>query len=260
MIKTICRGVIAGALLVFVASGALASPPKGVCITADLGLEGLKPGTCLSPKQLDTLLDRPVKQGENAATPLELTHPEDFSKREKIRTCRQFMEKKAEDYYALSGADMAAEGWYERTCGTVSMLKAAKRAERSFLERPDSGLSDVSVLSVRMLPVAAEVKRKEILLLAKEGLTIADLVAEGLVEVHSSSRTELDLSYGGSRARYHELARGDMNHDGLDDLVVFMGVRATGGTMGWYETLALTRRRPRGLIVMVPTAPENNNQ
>ena len=224
-----------------------------ICLTNSLNLDSVSAGTCFGEGAAAKLMDKPVKQGPNAAGPLQLTHPEDYAKKVSIRTCREFFDKREAGYYALTGADIAREGWYLRTCKTVKAIAGAKSAKRSFLKSPDTGLSDPSSISVRLLPVKGDAQRAELVKLAQAGLTLTDLMAEGEVQIITAEKHKLRLRYSEQEAVYEEMARGDFDHDGTNDMILFMGVHAKRGSMSWYDTIGLTRKRPRGLIEVVST-------
>jgi hypothetical protein len=216
--------------------GPAAHAGGAVCITGDIGVGGVEPGTCLNPGELDALLDKPVQQGPNRSAAFKMTDPDDMSKQANVATCRDYETRKKEDWYALSNLDLAKEGWFQRTCGTIALLEDARPSKRSYLDDPDAGLSDPKLISASILPSADEG------LASVSDKTLADLVAGGSVKINSASRRQLDLTYEGLRAVYDEIARGDFDHDGVEDILVFMGVHSTGGTLKWYQHLGLSRK------------------
>ena len=230
------------ALIIGCGPGARAG--TAVCVTGDIGVS-VAPGTCLDPGDLDALLDKPVQQGPNQGAELKMTDPKDMSKQASVVTCRDYDARKAQDWFAMSNLDMAKEGWFQRTCGTLVLLKEARPASRSYLDDPDSGLSDPKLISAGILPSADEG------LASLGGKTIGDLVASGAVKINSAEKRRLDLTYDGVRAVYEEIARGDFDHDGVEDILVFMGVHSTGGTMKWYQHLGLSRKSPGGALQLV---------
>lgn len=238
---------------VLAALGAGPAFAKGeVCITGDIGLEGVAPGTCYSPEALDALLDKPLAKGQNAnGGEVTMTHPSDFKKTEKVHTCRAFEEKRKDDWYAMSGADMAAEGWFERTCGTLRILMRARGAADGHLDNPNKGLSDAKLISAQILPLPSEAKRADMAAIMKPGATLADFVKSGKVVVHNASAARLELTFNEQRAIYDEIARGDFNADGKGDVLLFMGVHHAGGSLAWYDHLALSRKRPKAILEVV---------
>lgn len=229
-----------------------ATAAHAACITGNLNIEGVAPGDCFDAQELKALLDKPVMQGETGSSAdLKMTHPDEFTRQESVATCREYQAREADGWYAMSGADMAAEGWFKRVCSTLDVLAESRASRRSYLDSPSSGLSDTSLISAQCLPQAAETSRADTVALSKAGATIADLEAAGLVDVANASAQHLELEFGGQHAVYEEIARGDFDGDGTEDMLVFMAVRAKGGSMRWYEHMGLTREAPDGLLVMV---------
>jgi hypothetical protein len=219
---------------------------KGVCITGAINLAGVKPGDCFKPKELAGLVDKRVTQGPNAVAVLELTDPNDSTKRQQVKNCRAYDKLKAAHWYAMTGLDMSKESWFQRACGTVAILMTARPARRSYLDKPPSGLSNPKLISAAALPQVAESPSSP-----KPDQTIADLVESGQVHINTSSKSHLDLVFAGNRVIYDEVARGDFNGDGVEDMLIFLGVRAVQGTMHWYEHIALTRKKAGAPLTVV---------
>ncbi len=59
---------------------------------------------------------------------------------------------------------------------------------------------------------------------------------------------ELILVTPSLKTTFELMARGDMNGDGLEDLVIFAIAGATGGTAIESETFLVTRDRPKGAL------------
>ena len=232
-IECMARGLAIALLLLLAACG----PGKAtrVCITGTIAVDQLAPGTCFKPAALGELLDKPVHEGPGEAVELKLTSPREITEQTTVTTCRQYQDYKAKQWYALTSLDMAKEGWFEQVCTSIALLQSARPAKRSYLDEPKTGLGDVKLISAAILPTSGEAP-------APNGAaTIADLVATGKVRITSATPARLDLAYASQNVVYEELARGDFDHDGIEDMLVFMAVHAQGGTMQWSRDLVLSR-------------------
>jgi hypothetical protein len=217
----------------------------GVCITGALNIKGAAPGRCLKPGELNRLTNLPVLMGAHEEAKLTLSPPGPQGHPQTAADCAQYRDLKAKNYFALTTMDMATQGWFERACATVSLLERAQRAKHSYLDSPNNGLADPKWLPAAMLPEPPGGGP------APSG-TIGDLVASGAVKIQSAARRRLDLDYKGERAVYEELARGDFDGDGVEDMLVFESTQAIGGTMVGSSDLILTRKFKGAPLTLLP--------
>jgi hypothetical protein len=74
------------------------------------------------------------------------------------------------------------------------------------------------------------------------GLTIGDLVRSGSVTILAEQPRRIVLSANGLQGELSEIARGDFDGDGIEDMLAFLAVHAQNGTFRSYDVLVLTRK------------------
>jgi len=202
----------------------------------------------LRKSEIAGLLELPVRNGDSEPGKgygVEMTR--DNGERFQVYTCRQWKTALEEKAYSASTFDMAMESSLIHTCGLLFALQNAKPPTRSFIANPRVSLASLNLLPAEILAADTDDQEKE----QKElrGLTVSKAVArKDLVRV---SARELTLSYGGFRQSFWEGARADFNGDGIEDILVFTGGRAEGGTLGYTDYLILTRTGPSGPLKVI---------
>jgi hypothetical protein len=223
-------------------SGATAD--RGICLEAPLKFTDGDVTGCLSSAGAKRLLDRPLAMGDPGNEDgVALTHPQDMSQRRQVTTCRQYDESTAQGWYALTTYDMSMESYFRRSCALIGALAKAAPARRSFIREPRVGIGDLDVVGASVL--------KGFVPTGEPGATVATLVRAGSVVIDKRGATILQLSGNGFTAQLEEVARGDFNGDGTEDILVFSAVHAQGGTLRGYEMKILSRRSATEPLMIV---------
>jgi len=204
----------------------------------------------LRKSEIAGLLELPVRNGDSEPGKgygVEMTR--DNGERFQVSTCRQWKTALDEKAYAASTFDMAMESSLIRTCGLLFALQNAKPPLKSFIANPRVSLASLDLLPAEILTANTDDQEKE----QKElrALTVAKAVARN--DFEKVSAKELTLSYGGFRQSFWEGARADFNGDGVEDIFVFTGGRAEGGTLGFTDYFILTRTGPSGPLKVIET-------
>jgi hypothetical protein len=227
------------------------SPDSDLTFKIEVPLEfkGRTVSGTLRKSQIDQLLNLPVRNGDTdpkALYGVEMTTPS--HKKLEVYTCHEWEKSRAAGDYSATTYDMAMEGYLIRTCSLLEELEKAKLPLRSFIENPRVGLDSLNLLPAEMLSFIPEDSEESARL---RGLTVAQAVPRKSIEEASSD--ELILSYGGLRQEFWEAARADFNGDGIEDILVFTGGRAEGGTMGYSDYFVLTRTSASGKLKIIRT-------
>jgi len=115
---------------------------------ADGAVEG-----ALNARDVAALMFRPIWMGGNDTKGVELTSPEDGSKRT-VRTCGDYLGLKERDWFASTTYDTTMEGFFIGMCGLLEIIAGACPAKRSLIVFRDGGDHPqiVRVLHQRMGP------------------------------------------------------------------------------------------------------------
>lgn len=219
-------------------------------VSEPLEFKGRVVSGSLRKSEIPGLLELPVRNGNsdlNEGYGVEMTRPN--HERVMVYTCRQWKRALEEKAYAASTFDMAMESALVHTCGLLFELQNASLPRKSFIANPRISLADLNLLPAEILNANTgdEANDKE----QPRGLTVSKAVAPEDIAKRGSK--VLTLSYGGFRQSFWEAARADFNGDGIEDMLVFTGGRAEGGTLGYSDYFILTRTGPSGPLKLIET-------
>jgi hypothetical protein len=226
-------------------------------ITYPLEFRGRVVSGRLGKSDIPRLLDLPVRNGDSDLKEgygVEMTRPN--GERFRASTCHEWENAQREQAYAATTYDMSMESPLIHTCGLLFRLQTAKIPAKSFVANPKVTLADVRLLPAEMLNAVDEDQKRDQQSL--RGLAVAQVVpAKDITEVNEKA---LSLSYGGLRQIFWEAARADFDGKGLEEIFVFAGGRAEGGTMGYAENLILTRTVQSGPLSLVTAKSASGKQ
>ncbi len=239
--------VIAALLIAATAIGLFtngSTADRGICLEVPLQFTDGDVKGCIAAVEAKHLLDRPLAMGENRIKDgVALTHPRDMNKHRQATTCRQYDDATAQGWYALTTYDMSMESFFSKTCALIDALAKAAPARRSFIKEPRVGIGDLDIVGASVL--------KGFVPTGEADATIGTLVRAGSVVIEKREANVLQLSGNGFTAQLEEVARGDFNGDGTEDILVFSAVHAQGGTLRGYETKILSRTSPTEPLMIV---------
>jgi hypothetical protein len=236
--------VLAGVvLLMAMVPGAVADArgAEGASVTltrplqfADGDVEG-----ALDPQDVSALMSRPIWMGGNDTEGVELTSPDDGSKRV-ARTCEDYGALTDKGWFASTTYDTTMESFFVGTCGLLETLSGACPARRSHVSDPVVSVGDLSLLPPTVLPALTREHEEKLRHLARSGVTVADLV-EPRADPAQTGTFRAEYRYEGMTQVLEETARGDFDCDGLQDVLVFAASYVEGGSYRGYDRLVLTR-------------------
>ena len=207
---------------------------RSICLSASLQFADGDVSGCITQAEAKHLLDRTLALGENRDKDgVALTHPKDMRQHRQVTTCRLYDELTSGGWYALTTYDMSMESFFNKECALINALAKGSPARQSFINEPRVGISDLDVVSAVVL--------KGFVPTGAGDATIGTLVRAGAVKVEEQGPRDLRLSGNGFTAEFEEMARGDFNGDGTEDIFVFSAIHAQGGTLRGYETRILSR-------------------
>jgi hypothetical protein len=242
------------AINVLVVGSALTQTPRtgpeepAFRISTPLEFKGRLVSGSLRKSDIAALLDLPVRNGDSDLTEgfgVEMSR----SSGEKFRvyTCCEWKKAQREKAYSATTYDMAMESSLIHTCGLLFRLQQAKAPLRSFIANPRVTLADVNLLPAEILSINSSDEDAGPARL--DGLSISRVVPPK--DIEEANETVLRLSFGGFRQFFQEAARADFDGDGFEEIFVFTGGRAEGGTLGYADNIVLTRTDSSGPLKFV---------
>jgi hypothetical protein len=207
-------------------------------IKVPLEFKGRAVSGSLRQSEIEKLFDLPVRNGA-ADYGVEMTRP-DYTTF-KVYTCREWKKSHAQNAYSATTFDMAMEGFLLRTCGLLFELQKARLPAKSFITK-------VSLANMDLLPADMLNEETDNAESAPANVTVSKVVPRA--DIEEASDNGITLTYGNFRQSFWEGARADFNGDGIEDILVFTGGRAVGGTLGYSDFFFLTRTRASGPLTI----------
>jgi hypothetical protein len=221
------------------------SHAAGACLSLPLAFETETAEGCPDAAALERLMAAPLAIGSidpetGKRRGVVLTSPEDASDTQGVLTCRAYSEAVQAGWYAATQRQMNAEGFLRVACGALVSLDMSSVATTSRFTQEDVGFDTLSLLPVDVLPALSPDTEVALEDLKKGGFNVGNMVATGDVLTRRAQEGQLDLAYGGMASTYGEVARGDFDGDGTEDLLVYARHQAVNGSLRWYELFALS--------------------
>lgn len=184
-------------------------------------------------------------QGEVSRSRLaSLSFEERKSFSDSVNSCHDFWDKGLpEDNYMES----KAADYYRGFCKRLELLQQFKPANKNYLK--DFKLTHIQFL----LPTAAHSGGAEeydqiLGSYAEQGLSMADLAQREIVLIQCTSDVDITFIYAGTGTEWIEIARGDFNNDGIEDILIEQDIHSLRGTLGIYNSIILTQTKENGMM------------
>ena len=190
----------------------------------------------------------------------ELTLTNDMGNIKKVKTCREWREAIENNYYALSTYDMKEESYFKIASQTIDMIQKAQTPLMSYIANPKVGVIDTEFLSLDFLPekfypcnICEEYEKD---LLQNQGATnIKELVQLEKLKITNVTHNSINFEDNeGGGMYYKELLRADLNHDELEDILIFWYTYSLTGTLGFGDVSIISRKATDSLFEFLPTS------
>ena len=212
----------------------------------------------LSPQEVEPLLDMPIRLGADLPDGLDLRH---HSKSViYVKTCREYEAAIKDGYYAETTFGMSMEMWFQRASGILRALQACRPSVQSFMDTPRVGLCDIDCFPSDILPWMGDSGSPRHVVVV-EFPTVGGLVANGHAEIVGIGSRDLHLKFQGLDIWYREVLRADLDGDGIEDILIYGGVHAIGGSLRFgIQPFAFSVQPGSGLFVERKILPPRSNE
>lgn len=202
----------------------------------------------VSKADLESLRDRPVRLGENIHIDgLSLTNEAD--EKYLVRTCREYEQALSQGFFAKTTFDIKMASWFEHQCGLLSALQGADMATASFIANPKVSIMDLSLMPFSLFPIMGD--RDDAVDLS---ISYQDKVDDGSLVIKRVSQNLLTVESDCMGQQLIEVARADLNGDGIEDILLFEYCYAIGGTLGYGGVKMITRLTAAGMFELMPSS------
>jgi hypothetical protein len=226
---------IIGAVFFCAATLPTTAADRGICIKGDLGVAGVAAGTCLAAGQAASLLDAQVTDAKGKPHSAEMMMS---NQRKTVETCREYNAAESEGW-------SSANERFHRVCEPVTMLSGAQVASQSFLRAGDEDLRDLTRLTALALPGMGDIDP----MAAPDMRSAEDFRKAGSFEVKDVEGVSLAIRRNRLDTTFRELARADVDNDGIEDLLIERKEDMGGGNSDAVFML-LTRIEKNGMLVL----------
>ena len=161
-----------------------------------------------------------------------------------VSTLNEWKKATKEGYYPLTTYAIKSSSTFTFFEELIETLEKAKMPKVSFIDNPWIEIDMLEHLSPNIL-MDVENELSEYI---EKGLSIGDLVKQGIVKINPPHIYKISLEFGGFETSIIEQFRADFNNDGIEDIFVSGWTRATEGTMGFGFTAILTKLSDKHLI------------
>jgi len=171
-------------------------------------------------------------------------------------TCEEFLAAKDAGAWALTQFDINCYSMADRTCEMLRALARAKYAPASLIRFPHVSLKNLDRWSSQWVTGDWFEGRGRDEAQTAPYPTLSSLIEADLCEIRQLSALECDLgSKRGFPVRIAELFRADVDGDGEEEIVVFLGAYADGGTFRAGRVKLAKPSKADGLIYPVEWTP-----
>jgi len=160
------------------------------------------------------------------------------------QTLQEFNRALKEGFYPKTNIDIKGASGFTFLESFLELLKGATMPKISFVDEPRLTLQNLAYLSPTILFDIEDNLKIHV----EKGLSVQDLVNAGLIEVKSPHQYEVTLEFNNFQISLREQFRADFNGDGIEDIFVQTWTNAVGGSLGFGDSMVLTRYSNRHLI------------
>ena len=199
---------------------------------------------------IDTRLAREIWPGDPEGLPLAKTEGE-TRKEVSASNCLELERWVREGYHGIGSNGFGLQLYNQAFCRAIEMLKQAAPASRSYLREfmlDENAVAYLPAMAFRMPSCGYQCRQR---LANERRIPVAQF--EELVRIDAKGVDELELETPTMATRITVIARGDLNADGLDDMLVLSNTGATEGTGGWSGIYLLTREAPSEVLFVLNT-------
>ncbi len=199
-------------------------------------------------KQMNAKVDMSKSGGE-----LVLTGPYPKESKRKVATCREYLSLIGQGYGAQTTYDISMESWFVDRCGPLALMVKARPSRVSFLDKFDISKNPLSDLPASAYPALSGDEVRDVAAAEKAGKRLGSF--DPGAKVKTRKRHATTIQFDGMEATYDQVAWGDFNHDGIEDVLIFRSEHAPGGSYRSYEHFLLTKNSTNTPIVMSAITP-----
>lgn len=188
----------------------------------------------VNPEKVNQALDLNVDMGGNADTGVELTNP-DVNIKKTVSTCREYLDLKDKKWFSASTVDISMESFFKKSCGLLNLLVLAESSSKSYFSNSILDKEEINAYPAEMLNRAIQIGE----LIPCEGTKTFKQCARknhGKVTIENGQINYVDRE---DMVSFSPILRGDLNHDGLEDVAFSWSHSLVEGSFGYSSMVCL---------------------
>ena len=158
------------------------------------------------------------------------------------RSWREFCRFSEAGYEPADNANLVMSGWFVKKRGYIPFLEKARPCTISYVHELPLNWQLLKELPIDLGPLISDQQIEQAREATKGGKFWIDFFPA--MKITKCTKTMMELEGGGDSVRMRVMAYGDYNHDGYEDVLLYVAYEATEGTLGFAHTVALTRTGP----------------
>lgn len=203
----------------------------------------------IEKNDIDDLWDRPLLIGGSSHID-SISFVNEIGKVIQLRTCREYKNAIELGYEPSSNSDNKLSDPFKYLSRLLTTFSTAMPPVQSFISNPYVGIVDLYLLPAEIFTELTALHERADRVQELSGKTVQDLVTSGELKITSTTQNSLSLENDGMGQYLFEVARGDFDDDGLEDILLHVYSYATGGSFGLGNTHVLTRKDKTGLFLL----------
>jgi hypothetical protein len=158
------------------------------------------------------------------------------------RTWREFCRFSDAGYEPADNANLVMSGWFVKERGCIPFLERARPSAISYVHELPLNRQLLKELPIDLGPLISDQQIEEAREATEGGKFWVDFFPA--MKIKKCMKTMMELEGGGDSVRMRVMAYGDYNHDGYEDVLLYVAYEATEGTLGFARTVVLSRTGP----------------
>lgn len=170
------------------------------------------------------------------------------------KTYAEYRSAKNDGYAPSSTVDIkTASGIFEPFGALIGILKASAFPKSSFIDIPREGVTSLRLIPSSILEAQIETSTNETSTKNERSSgSIDELVRGGRAQIYKVDSDEVGIIADDFYNNIVELARTDLDGDGIEDILAIVNVQSVSGTLGYSRMVLLHRRDDNAMFEIEP--------
>lgn len=158
-----------------------------------------------------------------------------------VSTCREFKNAVDKGFEPASNTDTKLSSPFKILCKLLVHLSKMQPSTESFISNPRLSILDLRLLPARLLELT-DIGENASIKYTSSTDSMQDVLNLEKFKIKSTTSTSISIESDGMGLLLSEVARGDFDDDGIEDILIFSYVHSLTGTFGYADIHILARK------------------